>query len=119
MPQHFRLLTEPQVAALLPLPDLIAAMETALATAGLHAEKLGYDALIGRVADELANGRVVRHARSRSDVPVASGPGLTAASPAPYPPRRIRARKVDAPRGTLTTIIFSSAAPAASTPRGM
>lgn len=31
MPQHFRLLTEPQVAALLPLPDLIAAMETALA----------------------------------------------------------------------------------------
>ena len=31
MSQHFRLLTEPQVAALLPLPDLIAAMETALA----------------------------------------------------------------------------------------
>ncbi len=31
MAQHFRLLTEPQVAALLPLPDLIAAMETALA----------------------------------------------------------------------------------------
>ena len=30
MSQHFRLLTEPQVAALLPLPDLIAAMETAL-----------------------------------------------------------------------------------------
>lgn len=31
MSQHFRLLTEPQVAALLPLSDLIAAMETALA----------------------------------------------------------------------------------------
>lgn len=31
MAQHFRLLTEPQVTALLPLPDLIAAMETALA----------------------------------------------------------------------------------------
>ncbi len=31
MPQHFRLLTEPQVTALLPLPDLIEAMATALA----------------------------------------------------------------------------------------
>jgi alanine dehydrogenase len=31
MPQHFRLLTEQQVASLLPMPDLIAAMESALA----------------------------------------------------------------------------------------
>src|SRR5829696_4274846 len=31
MPQHFRLLTEQQVVSLLPMPDLIAAMESALA----------------------------------------------------------------------------------------
>ena len=31
MPQHFRLLTEQQVHSLLPMPDLIAAMESALA----------------------------------------------------------------------------------------
>jgi carbamoyltransferase len=36
-----------------------ASMETALATAGLHAEKLEYDDLISRVSSELANGRVV------------------------------------------------------------
>ena len=31
MAQHFRLLTEQQVQSLLPMPDLIAAMESALA----------------------------------------------------------------------------------------
>jgi carbamoyltransferase len=42
-------------------------METALATAGLHAEKLAYDDLIERVSGELANGRVVGWYQGQSE----------------------------------------------------